>query len=323
MLRVGLIGCGGIGAVHANVWMILKEKATLVAIADFDTTKADEIAQKCGATVYKDAEEMMQKEQLDVVDICLPTFLHTDFVIKATKYVKNVIVEKPICLHEEEAERLLAAEKESGALIQVGQVLRFSEPYAYLKKVVDSGEYGKVITGDFFRLSPKPVWVKNYNDVNRTGGMAIDLHVHDIDFVRYLMGGDPDEVVANHVTGRDGVIEHVWATYRYGDAVLMAEGSWEYPVCMKFVQSYRVRLEKATLVLDDQDKLTVYPEEGEAFVPALKEGVEMDLGINFSDIGEFIEELGTFADAIEQGGPAAVSLSDGIAAFRQAKRELE
>ena len=323
MIRVGLIGCGGIGAVHGNVWLLLKDKAELVAIADFNTVKAEELAAKCSARVYKDAVEMMEKEDLDVVDICLPTFLHTEFVIKATQYVKNVIVEKPICLYEEEAVRLLEAEKEPGALIQVGQVLRFAEPYRYLKKVADSGEYGRVVTGDFWRLSPKPVWVNGYNDVTRTGGMAIDLHIHDIDFIRHLMGGEPESVVANHVTGKDGVIEHVWATYRYGDVVLMAEGAWEYPTCMPFAAGFRVRLEKATLTLDDRGILTVYPEGGEAFVPQLADAVEMDLGINFTDVGEFINELGAFADAIEKGGPAAVPLADAVAAFRIAKKELE
>lgn len=322
MVRVGLIGCGGIGSVHAKSWMVLKDKAMLVAISDSDTVKAHKIAAECGAVVYKDACEMMQKENLDVVDICLPTFLHTEFCIEAMKYVKNIIVEKPICLREEEAQKLLEAEKITGARVQVAHVVRFSEPYRYLKEVLDSGIYGKLLSGNFVRISPKPVWVKDYDNVNRTGGMAIDLHIHDVDYIRYLMGSDPDELTSTVRKNADGALQHIWSTYYYGDAVLTSEGSWAYPVSMPFAGTYRVMLEKATLILDKNGVLTVYPEEGEAFEPKLSEDIKMDLGINISDFGIFLTELSSFADAIINNSASVVPLKDAVAAFRLVKKEL-
>ena len=98
MLKVGLIGIGGIGAVHAKAYNSLKNKVTLTAIADFNEEKAKEIAKESGATVYRDAKEMLEREQLDLVDICLPTALHAEYVLAALDHVKNVLVEKPVCL---------------------------------------------------------------------------------------------------------------------------------------------------------------------------------------------------------------------------------
>lgn len=109
------------------------------------------------AKVYSDAEEMLKSEKLDVVDICLPTALHTRFATLAMKYVKNVIIEKPICLTEEDAELLLETEKETGACVQVAHIVRFGVEHSYLKSVMESKKYGRLKTGTFIRISPKPV----------------------------------------------------------------------------------------------------------------------------------------------------------------------
>ncbi len=321
MLRVGLIGCGGIGAVHAKCWIYMNEKTELAAIADASVERAEAIAKECGAAVYSDAEEMLKNENLDIVDICLPTALHTRFAVLAMKHAKNVIIEKPICLTEEDAKLLLATEKETGACVQVAHIVRFGTAHEYLKRVYDSKEYGKIKTGTFIRISPKPVWVNGYNDVTRTGGMQLDLQIHNLDFIRYLMGGDPEHVGTVLSRANDGVIEHLFAHYRYGDALFTDECSWEYPTCMPFKAGYRVRFEGATLVLDG-DELTVYPEEGEPFKPELEERVVADLGINVTNFGDFLTELGAFADAVKDGR-AQVPLSDAIAAFRLAKEQLE
>lgn len=321
MLKVGLIGCGGIGAVHAKCWIYMNEKTELAAVADANTEKAESIAKICGAAVYSDAEEMLKNEKLDVVDICLPTALHTRFATLAMKYVKNVIIEKPICLTEEDARLLLATEKETGACVQVAHIVRFGTAHDYLKQVFDSKEYGEIKTGTFIRISPKPVWVNGYNDVTRTGGMQLDLQIHNLDFIRYLMGGDPENVGTVIQRGNDGVIEHLFAHYRYGDALFTDECSWEYPTSMPFKAGYRVRFEGATLVSEGED-VTVYPEDGEAFKPKLEERAVMDLGINVSNFGDFLKELGSFADAINEGR-TEVSLKDAIAAFRLSKLQLE
>lgn len=137
----------------------MKDKVRLVAVADMNEERAQKYADKAGGQMYRDGRELLENEELDVVDICVPTFLHADYLEWAMAKVKNVIVEKPVCLTEAEAERILEAEKKSGALVQVAHVVRFTDAYAYLKKVVEDGTYGKVVAGDFARLSPRPTWM--------------------------------------------------------------------------------------------------------------------------------------------------------------------
>lgn len=323
MLKVGLIGCGGIGAVHALCWLAMKDKARIVAIADVNTMRAQQFADECGATVYTDGFKMLDEETLDVVDICVPTFLHTDYVIRAMERVENIIVEKPICLNEEDVHRLLKAKEESGALVQVGHVVRFMGAYQYLKEVVGSGEYGKIIAGNFARISPRPVWMKGHDDIDRTGTMALDMHIHDVDYIRYLMESEPEKMNSWAVKDEEGIVQHIWTSYRFGDALLTAECSWDYPVGMPFMQTFRVRLDKAAIVLDADGILTVYPEEGVKFFPQLEEKEEMDLGINVSDLGPYMNEIRHFLENIQVGKEGITSLSEAIASFRLVRQELQ
>lgn len=323
MLKVGLIGCGGIGAVHAECWLTLKGTVQLAAIADVSTERAETYAAKSGAKVYTDAFEMLEKEELDVVDICVPTFLHAEYVVRAMEHVRNVIVEKPVCLKEAEAQKMLDAQEKTGAFVQVAHVVRFTDAYVFLKKLVSSGEYGKVISGRFSRISPRPKWMKGHDDINRTGTMALDMHIHDVDYIRYLMG-DPDEVSSWGVRDENGIIQHIWGSYRFGEAMLVAEGSWDYPGGLPFSQTFRVRLEKAAVVLDEAGVLTVYPEEGEKWIPELGQKNEMDMGINVSDLGPYLNEIKYFVERIQTGTKTGIaSLSEAVASFRLAFRELE
>ena len=109
MLKVGIIGCGAMGSLHATCWLALPEHAELVAIADVDGKKAEEIIKKHpNIKLYSTGEELLEAEnELDVIDICVPTFLHTKYAVDAMKKVKNVFIEKPVCLNEQEAELLL------------------------------------------------------------------------------------------------------------------------------------------------------------------------------------------------------------------------
>ena len=323
MLRVGLIGCGGIGAVHAECWLMNCDVAQLVAIADVDEERTSQYATRSGAKVYQDGFKLLANEELDVIDICLPTFLHARYLVKAMECVPNVIVEKPVCLHENEIQQILEVQERTGTLVQVGHVVRFAEAYRYLKETVDSGIYGKVVTANFARISPRPMWMKGHDDRNRTGTMVLDMHIHDVDYIRYLMGGDPDKMDTCTVKDDDGIPQHIWSCYRYGNAVLTAEGSWNYPTNMPFAQTYRVRLEKAALILDEKGTLTVYPEEGESFIPKLQTD-ERDLGINVSDMQIYINEFDYFIESIlKQRREGIASLSEAVASFRLAVKELE
>ncbi len=294
------------------------------AVADTCTEKALKYADRAGARIYADGKELLEKEELNIIDICVPTFLHADYVIQATKRVKNIMVEKPVCLKESEAKLLLEAQENSGARIQVGHVVRFTAAYKYLKEIVSFGKFGSVVAGQFSRISPRPVWMKGHDEIERTGTMALDMHIHDADYIRYLMDGEPEKIDSWGVRNEEGIIQHIWTSYRYGQAMLIAEASWDYPTSFPFAATFRVKLEHAAIVLDQKGILTVYPAEGTPFTPDLASPVIMDMGINVSDMGPYLNEIQYFLDTVINDTPEGIaSLTEAVASFRMVRKELE
>lgn len=324
MLNVGLIGVGGIGAVHAECWLRLSDTVRLAAVADTCTEKAQAYADRTGAAVYADGLELLRQEELDIVDICVPTFLHAEYVIQAAKYVKNIMVEKPVCLTEGEAEALLQMQKQSGARIQVGHVVRFTPAYQYLKELVSSRKYGQVVSGHFSRISPRPVWMKGHDDLTRTGSMTLDMHIHDADYIRYLMGAEPEMIHSWGVRDENDIIQHICTSYQYGKATLLAEASWDYPATFPFAAEFRVRLEQAAIVCDAKGTVTVYPVDGAPFAAELEPPVIMDMGINVSDMGPYLNEIRYFLDTISDNITEGIaSVAEGVASFRMVQNEMK
>jgi len=315
MLKVGLIGCGIMGAAHAEAWMRLSECVQLVSVADKNTERAKQKVAGSGARVYAGADEMLKNEALDVVDICTPTAMHTPFILKAMEYVHDIIVEKPLCLNAEEADLLLAAQKKTGARVQVGHIVRFNPEYEYLANVAHNETYGKLHSAHFKRLRTPPIGMHAFDDENVTGGVALDLHIHDVDFARYLMRGDPDRISSHGTVREDGVIEHIWSIYYYQNARIMTEASWYHPTIQA---GFSAKFDKAAILFDG-GVLTVHPKDGDAFVPTLR---ECNKPTEIPTTDWIIRELTRFASAILTDSPAVVSLEDAAGAVRLAKREI-
>lgn len=315
MLKVGLVGCGGMGSFHANCYGALREQVELAAVADLDEEKARAVTVKFGGKMFSSAEELIKNAEVDIVDICLPTYLHTEYAIKAMKKGCHVFMEKPVCLNLDEAKLLLQTQQKTGKKVQIGQVVRFMDEYKWLKNTVEAGTYGKVLSGVFQRLSAKVTWGWNnwYQKPELSGSMALDLHIHDVDFIRYLLG-EPDEVCSSKaVRSSDGIIQQIFTTYRFGNAFITSEGCWDYPECFPFSATFRVKLEKAAIVFEN-GILTVYPENGEKFVPSLEAEFQGEIeGINITSLGGYYNELKHFADAVERDLPVTIaSLSEAV-----------
>ena len=184
MLKVGLIGCGFMGAMHANCYKNI-EGVELVALADLRPEKSEALAKGTNAKLFGDGKELIANADVDVIDVCLPTYLHAEYAMLAMEKVKYVFVEKPVALTKEEGEKMLQKAKETGCEVQIGQVIRFWDEYVELRKIVENGLYGKVVNANFRRLSPRPTWGWDnwLLDAARSGGAGQDLHIHDIDFV--------------------------------------------------------------------------------------------------------------------------------------------
>lgn len=326
MIKVGLIGCGFMGGMHSACYAALENLGVKVtAVADVRRDFAEKIAN--GAEIYATGMELIEKADVDVVDVCLPTHLHAAHAVAAMKAGKNVFVEKPIAFKDEDMELILATEKETGAKVQVGQVIRQWTEYVWLKKAVDAGTFGKIQHAMFRRLSSRPEWAWEgwLHQVDKSGGVAVDMHVHDVDFVRYIMG-EPDVVKAHAHRDAEGVIQQINAVYGYGDKVSVAvESGWDYPADFPFTADFRVKFEKAT-VIGGGGVVNVYPLGGAAYQAELEEEFQADndIGGNVSSLGGYYNELKYFVEGLQGKNDLSVAtVSEAIKSVQLVKREVE
>lgn len=328
MIKIGLLGAGFMGGMHAACYKALENlDVKVVAVADVYKDSAEELASKFDdIKVYESGMDLIENADVDVIDICLPTHLHAKHAVAAMEKGYAVFCEKPVAFAEEDLELMLKTKEKTNAKIMIGQAIRFWSEYSWLKGIVDEGTYGRVLSGVFKRVSSRPGWAKEnwLHTPELSGGVALDMHIHDIDFVRYLMG-EPDKVQAAAYRDETGFIEHIFSLYNYGkDVAISLEGGWDFPETFPFTASYQVKLEKATIVHGAE--LTVYPNEGDAFNPELEEEYqgENEMGGNISSLGGYYNELKYFIEGLQGKNDLSIaSLEEGIASVRLAKREIE
>jgi predicted dehydrogenase len=275
MIRVGVIGLGFMGGVHLRNWQAV-ENVSVVAVCDANpvvgTAKQGNIDTGTdtldleGVTIYSDAAEMLANESLDAVSIALPTHLHRSVSIQCLEAGTHVLCEKPMALNTADCDAMIEAANQAGKQLMVAHCIRFWPQYAWVKKVVESGEYGAVVAADFSRLTAAPEWADDswLADPAKSGGIALDLHIHDLDFIQYLFG-KPVDVRSVGTT-------HVQTQVDYGDGrAITATASWAMPASFGFEMAFKIMLENATLIFDGS-ALKVYPSKGEVFEPEIPEG---------------------------------------------------
>ena len=288
MLRVGIVGFGFMGRMHYRCWDQLAG-AKVTAICDAnpniieDTKKgggnvdgAAEEIDFTGIEIFTDFDEMIASGKVDVVSITLPTFMHAECSIKALESGLDVLCEKPMALNSADCQRMVDAAKASGKVLQIGHCIRFWPEYAKAKEIIDSGEYGKVIAASFRRMGAAPSWAWDnwFADEQRSGGMILDLHIHDSDYIQYLFGLPP--AVHGFAAQRaGGGTAHIVTQYLYdNDTVVTAEGGWALTGSFGFEMSFNIIMEKATVVYDcsREPAFRVCPADGDAFSPEVSAG---------------------------------------------------
>ena len=300
MIKVGLIGCGFMGDMHANCYKNLAG-VKIAAVADVRREKALELSSGADCEIYADGKELIEKADVDVIDICLPTYLHAEYAILAMDKVKYLFVEKPVALNNEQAAAMIEKSVKTGCNVQVGQVIRFWDEYVELKNVVESGKYGKVINANFRRLSPRPTWGWNswLLDDKLSGGAAQDLHVHDTDYVLSLFGAPEKIYSAKNVIGEKN--SYINTIMMYKDFTVTVEGTWDLPSTRPFEATFRVVFEKATLE-NAGGKFMLYTESGAEEVKIEKKKLSGSVeGGNVSDLGGYYNELLYFTDKAKAG----------------------
>ena len=255
MLKVAVVGVGGISRSHIAAWKSFND-AQLVALCDIRPEQMEEFPQ---CRHYTDFEEMLRCEKLDILDICLPTYLHVDYAVKAMEQGIHVICEKPIAFREEDVHRAYEAAHSNGVCFMIAQVLRFWPEYELLKDIYDSGRYGKLLSGNMHRLGQKPKWSwDNWMlDEKRSGLVLYDLHVHDVDFMVYAFGA-PESV--HRRRARNDQQDYLCGVYSYPDFFITAEASW-YAAPLPFGAGFRFQFEEA-LVVWDKGVFTIFENNG-------------------------------------------------------------
>ena len=322
MLKVGLIGCGFMGAMHANCYKNI-EGVELVAFADIRKEKAEELAVGTNATIYGDGKELIANANVDIIDICLPTYLHAEYAMAAMEKAKYVFVEKPVALTVEEGKKMIEKSKTTGCQVQVGQVIRFWDEYVELKKIIDSGIYGKVVNANFRRLSPRPTWGwKNWLlDSKLSGGAGQDLHIHDVDYALSLFGEPKNFYSVKNSIGEKN--SYVNTIMQYDDFVVGVEGTWDLPSDYPFTATFRVVFENA-VVENAGGKFMLYTKDGASEIKIEKKelvgGVE---GGNISDLGGYYNELVYFCDRAKKGEKVEkATLCNGVSSLEFLLKEL-
>ena len=295
MLKVGLVGVGGISGAHIPAWEEMKN-AELVALCDIRPERMEKYG---GKRCYTDFDEMLANEELDILDICLPTYLHADFAVKAMEKGINVVTEKPISLKEEDVERVYSTAKKNNVKFMVAHVLRFWPEYELLKEIYDSKRYGKLLSGTMIRLGGYPKWSWDgwMMDEKRSGLVPFDLHIHDLDFMVYAFGLPK---VANQYRAKLPKQDYISLVYDFGEFSINSEASW-YSSCYPFTAEFRFQFENA-VVANEKGKMMIYLPDDEKI--DLSQQAEGDTGsINLPKSDAYANELIYFADCVENDKP--------------------
>jgi predicted dehydrogenase len=230
MHRVGIIGCGGMGSRHAESFEATG-RAKVAAAADVEDKAAEALARRYQARAYRDGLEMLSREELDLVVVTTPTDLHSPYAIAAAERGKHIFCEKPLARTLEQGREMLEAARRHGVKLMVGHVLRWWGEYVAAKRCLDAGQIGKpavarTVRGGAFPRPPSD-WFADYE---RSGGVIVDLMIHDFDWLRWCFG-EVERVYARALTPRN--LDHcdyalVVLRFRRG-VIAHAQGSWAYP----------------------------------------------------------------------------------------------
>lgn len=314
MLNIGLIGFGFMGRMHFDNYERLMAEGHPIALkaicdvaieqlkngkADGNMATSKEIYDLSAYSLYDSIEKMLENEELDMIDITLPTYLHADLTCSLLEKGYHVLCEKPIARNSADAKRMAETASRTGKKLQIGQCLRFWPAYQYLKACVEDKRYGEVTAGYFNRGSgaPKGWFLKG----ELSGGCMLDMHIHDTDMVHWLFGV-PEKVstIGRNIlpgSGYDTVSSH----YAFRDGkVINAQADWTLEGDFGFEMGFRVNFEKGNLVFSN-NALKVNPNDAPGFFAELS-----------SDSG-YYGELKYFTDAILKNEAATVCTSESAA----------
>ncbi|MCW3100661.1 MAG: putative dehydrogenase [Chthonomonadaceae bacterium] len=325
MLRVVLAGAGGMARTHAGCYAAIPN-AMLVGVMDIREDAAQALAGAHSAEAFTDFDAMLTATRPDVVDVCCPTPFHVDYVCRAAERagelgIRGISTEKPMGRSLEDCDRMIAAVEAAGIPLFVAQVVRFFPEFALMKRQVEAGAVGKPAAVRTRRGGRMPrAWDDWYADFERSGGLILDLIVHDFDWLRWTFG-EVERVYARGTgDSRLPAFDYALVTLRFkSGAIAHVEGTWNDP------SGFKVAVEIAGdggMLEYNFNQPTAVPFRS-AIAGAAGPGGGVDVPESPVAVNPYQAELQHFCDCVEGGVTPSITPQDGRAAVRIALAAIE
>lgn len=323
MIKAGLIGLNSISGAHKEAYQEIAEKNGNVVLE-----AACDIRPECFADLdpsvrtYTSVDEMLEQEKgkIDYVDICVPTFLHAEIAIKAMEAGFHVMCEKPMARTMEQAKAMIEVSKRTGKKLMVSHCNRFYEATMLAKELVDSGELGKVRSAEYYREggSKNPMgWNNWFRNGELSGGVALDLHIHDVDVINWLFGTPKAVSVGAASVMTKGGYDALCANFYYDNGVFVhASSDWSIANDRFNTRTFRINFEKGYLFCDrTRNRQTVVKVTEDGTVTEYPEYIAFNA---------FYNEIVYFVDCLENDKPVTQCLPEQSAeAVRIVMAEIE
>lgn len=315
MQKIALVGFGAMGQMHARCYQHLRN-ARVVCLVQ---TKRKDIAQVqkdigMDVPVYPTLAKALAKEEVDLVDICLPTDMHAKTTLAAIAASKNVFCEKPMAMNMDQAARMIEAARAKRVILSIGHCIRFWPEYQVLEEYVKTKKAGKLLSLTMQRRASRPLyssenWLQN---PKRSLGAVYDLHIHDSDFVVHLLGV-PDAVSSIGTKDKSGWSHiHTFYSFDKKDICVTAEGGWNYPQSWGFSMAYQAVFEKGALEFAFGAEPSLrFTAEGKAPKAIVAKKAQLKssgkMTGNIGDLGGYFNELKYFIDCLESGSKPTIA----------------
>jgi myo-inositol 2-dehydrogenase/D-chiro-inositol 1-dehydrogenase len=308
-LHIGIIGAGRIGRVHAETLAFRVPEAKIVAIADVNREAAQELAARCNIPkVTVSSADIIADPQIEAVLICSSTNTHADLIVQAAKAGKHIFCEKPIAYNLKQIDQALAAVKTAGVQLQIGFNRRFDANFARVRQALANGEIGTPNLMHIISRDPAP---PPLSYVKVSGGIFMDMTIHDFDMARFLICDEVDEIYTaagvrvDPEIGKAGDLDTALVVMRFRNGVIGTIDN-----CRKAPYGYDQRVE----ILGSEGKIATencYPNQA-----VVSDGMSVykDLPLNFfmeRYTESFTRELQSFVAAIREKRTTEVTGIDG------------
>jgi len=308
-LNVGIIGAGRIGKVHAETLAFRLPEARVLAIADVNRDAAQAVANRCGIpAVVNSAADILGDSRIQAVLICSSTDTHADLIVQAAQAGKHIFCEKPIAHSLSQIDCALTAVKAAGVKLQIGFNRRFDANFSRVRQAVAGGEIGTPRLMHIVSRDPAPPPISY---VRVSGGMFLDMTIHDFDMARFLTGDEVEEiytaggVMVDPAIGEAGDLDTALIVLRFRSGLI---GTIDNSRQAAYGYDQRVEILGSTGKIETQN---CYPNQA---IVSTGQAVRRDLPLIFfmaRYTESFTNELRSFVTAIREDRPTEVTGIDG------------